>query len=715
MHHRRLLLALATLTTSAHAVVVRGRVTTPFGVPVPYARVVLIQGTRAVGDTISAPDGTYEIRTTLSGRFLLLTSRSPLVQIGAPFYAGALDLLTRDIALSPNTIYPTPPASNPTQVIVIAPPQLLPYATLLPELRPLPATFLLERGATGSPAYLYTQGASPAQTQIRIADVSAEDLGGRFNLATLSTSGLAALTLASALTLTEAPSLPDAEAATLTLHTPLAETLHPTLLYTGDAGPLATLRNEAVAAATFRRADLLASFARFDTANGNRSAAVPYHIATTAANAGYHISAVTSFRATFRQDVSAVALAPFFGVARSGKDANQDLYASATFTTSTARNWTNTLRYGLARKREQSYLFIPIPTQLLTVNGTTALVTLPGAPPREDQATNRDEATYLTDSPFRPWLHPALTLRYQNERALDQAPSYRQTLTRTHLTALPTFSGDLLRHRLFYTAASTLDYSRTYHFNAAPILGLTYAPVRPSPRRFRGTILRATAATAFREPSLLESITPATPRARTYTLAADQQILPNLTLTGTYFHHQFSHDYELRTQSSSTQQAAFTPTLAYRTQGVTLDLHYHPYPRIQLAAGYTYLASLVEQSATTTGLLTAVAGARPFHRPPNTAFATAQYAGPRFTAVFKATLAGRSDDSTTLATLQLPNRNLSPGWVSLDTNASLVLTHRITAFTTLTNLTDSRTIAPIGYTSTPFLVRAGLRIRLGKE
>jgi outer membrane receptor protein involved in Fe transport len=63
----------------------------------------------------------------------------------------------------------------------------------------------------------------------------------------------------------------------------------------------------------------------------------------------------------------------------------------------------------------------------------------------------------------------------------------------------------------------------------------------------------------------------------------------------------------------------------------------------------------------------------------------------------------------------LPNRDLSPGWLSLDANVTYALTHRITAFTQLTNITDNRHIAPIGFTSTPFLIRSGLRIRIGGE
>lgn len=722
------------LATPAHAVFVRGRVTTPLGVPVAYARVQLIQGKRTVGEGISGPDGSYEVRTGLSGRFVLLTSRVALVQIGDPFYGGALDSLTVDVVLVPREIYPAPPASPPVRPFVVRSPELLTEAELVPALRGVPGSFLVQRGPAGSPAELFVQGAGPAATQVRMDEVSAEDLGGRFNLATLGASGLAGTAVAPAVLLTAAPGLPDAQAATLALRMPQAETLHPNLVYTGDAGNQAALRNEALATLAYRRVDLLGSFARYDTANGDGGSAVPFHLATAAANVGYHLSAGTSLRGTLRRDVAASALAPFFGIARSGKDASQDLYVTGEFDTVTSRAWRNTVRYGLVRRREQAYLFAPVLAQSLTLNGATAQVKLPGAPGREDRVTDRDEATYQTNYPVREWLHAGLLLRYQNERGVDLAASsqpgsqpgsqlgsqlglqvsYREALTRTHFTAVPALSGQV-RHRLFYTAGATLDRSPVYGFNAAPNLGITYAPVRPGTRRFRGSVLRASAATGFREPSALEALQPGTPRSRVFLLAEDQQIVSKLMVTTTYFHRQFSHDYELRRQAGAAQQAVLTPTLAYRTQGVTLELRYHPLPRVRLGGAYTYLASLTEQAAGTDGLLNAKVGARPFDRPAHTGQAMAQYTGPRLTASFLAAFAGRSDGSTMLAGLVLPNRDLSPGWVSLDANAALVLTPRVTVFTQLTNLAGSRTMAPVGFASAPLLVRTGLRIRFGAE
>src|SRR5271163_3558972 len=58
---------------SAHAVVVRGKVTDPLGAAVVNASVQLVQGTRMIAITHSGVDGSFEIRSTAPGRFRLLT------------------------------------------------------------------------------------------------------------------------------------------------------------------------------------------------------------------------------------------------------------------------------------------------------------------------------------------------------------------------------------------------------------------------------------------------------------------------------------------------------------------------------------------------------------------------------------------------------------------------------------------------------------------
>ncbi len=752
---RKLLPVLLLAAAPAHAVIVRGHVTSPSGVPLAGARVQLIRltgGARNAADTISGVDGAYEIRSSLAGRFLLLTSASINTQqfqpqVGEPFYAGRTDLVTVNIALDTAAITAQSSAEQtgretPLQQLAaptaqIAPDRLLTEATPLLELSALPGVFLVQLGQTASPATLFLRGA-PVD-KLLLDGTAIERLGGGFDLGRLTSTGLSAVASRPALELTPGPNPLDgldADAGVLALHTALASTLHPTLVYSGDAGTLSTVRNEATVTLAHSRVDALLAFSRLNTDNDRPASSV--HLITYAANVGYFISAGTSLRATLRDDTSAAPLTSpfaFYRVQPLGKEAAQNLYSTFAFDTHTSFGWHNQLRYGLVRERSQTFNFFTpltgLPVTITGANGDSAsgVATFPQHPPREDLVSDRDQFAYQTDYAFAPFLTAALTARYDSERGADLLATGSEHAERIHLFAAASLAGEI-RHRLFVQASGSVDHSSLLGLVGTPRLGLTYTPVRPDPRRFHGTSLHLTAATGAREPSLAEQFAlPAAAlyaRSRALDAGVDQNLYRGkLTLRATYFHQQFSHQTELLSQIPLTLSDA----LAYRAQGLESDLRYQPRPRLLFHGGYTYLASLVERSAATPaftpqfaatpiGALTALPGARPFNRPPNTGFAAIQFTGPTLTASLRAVFAGRSDDSTNLAanpSLLLPNRDLSPGYTALDASFTYAFTRHLTLYTQLTNLLDNRQIAPLGYLSTPFLIRTGLRIRLGRE
>ena len=617
--------------------------------------------------------------------------------------------------------------------------QLLTHAGAIPELRPLPGAFVIELGQTGSPAQLYRRGAPVERTVID--GVSAERLGGGFDLATVTTGGLAAIASEPAVEVS-ADANPmrdvDAEAGTLSVATAKAATLHPVLTYSGDAGTLSTSRNEAIGSFVYRRADVLASYARLNTDNDLPARRI--HAITTSANLGYQISGNTSLRVTLRDDVSAAPMASpyyFYGVAPETKLATQNLYGGFTFETRTAGNWHNLLRYGVVRERSQGYDFATpatgVPVTIVGANGYRAVGTasfLP-VPAREDDVTNRDEGTFQTDYPLTRWLSSLLAVRYQDERGADLPTAFTYGPTRVkriHLSFAGAFQGEI-KHRLFFVASGLLERASGYGLHGAPSVGLTYAPVRPGTRKFRGTSLHLTGATGFGEPSVLDQALAAHPvysRSRTFEAGVDQTILPRkVWLRTTYFHGQFSHQRE----TLNVAPVALSDALAYRSQGVTFEARYQPKPRLLLAGGYTYLASLVEQSKATPsfnaglpgiaiGATTALTGARPFDRAPGTGFLVTQITESKYTASFKAAFASRSDGTTGLVLnpgMLLPNRNLSPGYSALSADFTASVGHAVLLYAEFENLLDNRNIAPIGYLATPLRVRVGLRIRLGRE
>ena len=757
---RRAVLISLLLTLPAQAVVVRGRVLDPLGRPLPGARVQLIRGPSNLADAIAGADGAYEIRSSASGRFLLLTSSSvravyPAVQIGAPFYAGRADIVKQNIFLDPSYLSPqvsaeTALSATPLPELAAAPSQiaadaLLTAARFLFHLRQLPSVFVVEQGTTGTQADLYVRGAGPQTIKVKIAGVSAEDLGGGFNLATLSTTGLAGIDPAVSLELAPG-ALPqaglNAESGLLFVEPYAAHETRPSLTIIGDAGNLSTFRGEGDGEITRKRADLRGGFSRFDTDSGTPTLA--FHLASGELNAGYHISAGTSLRLLARREVSGAPLAlplDIFRVQPLGKDASQNLYSSFTFETVTLRGWRNRVSVGVVRKRRQLRDFtLPVQTVPITLRDSSGAAVsgipdLPQLPAREDLVNNRDQATY--DTSYSTTQNHTLLARvsYASERAADLLPSSSARFRRTHIFVSTGASGNLfsgrLHHRLFYELSAAVDHSSTLGWLGAPRAGLTLVPVFPGTRRFRGTTLHATAASGFGEPGLRSLVftqaagsrAPA-PRSRTFSFGADQVILPQkLTFAVTYFHGQYAYQDELLAFRS------VSPTLAYRTQGVELSGHYQPLPRVTLSGGYTYLASLVEQTAERAalnpqlpnepiGALGALAGSRPFNRPPHTAWLAAHYVGSRFSAGVDGSFAGRSDGTSGLAqtpALLLPNHGLSLGYADLNANAMYRLGRHVAVYTQLDNLLDERHIAPFGFLSTPFLIRTGLRLRLGGD
>jgi vitamin B12 transporter len=798
------------LALPARAVIVRGTVTNPLGAPVANARVQLVQGRQVAAFTVSGPDGTFEIRSTAPGRFVLLTSAAAFTpSIGQPFYGARTAVVTRNVVMEYTTVTAQLSATSTGRLTPInelaTPITLIPQAALATDLsvvnnlRQSPGVEVVQTGQTGGPAALYVRGGSPDANKILIDNQPAENIGGRFDFSTIPTIALVGVELNrgpnSALYGT------GAEASVAALSTQRGDALRPVLNYTGDAGNFHTYRNEATVSGALPKLDYLAAFSRFDTSN-----ALPrdeYHATNAIANLGYSIFSNTQARFTLR-DTNADTGLPgphdIYGLSASAKQSDQDLYSGFTIENQFDGNWHNLARYGITRKREQVQQFAPVgipyatlqPDGLFTISYYGDLVTLRGAngytaagqaailAPTFDTVSNRDNLYYQSDYTFPHRITALFTFDYENERGRLLAPNAPANLQdrivkRTNYLYTLQLQGDI-KHRVFYSLGGGVEQNDLYGLAGTPRLGLAYVPVLPGHRIFRGTRLRANIATGVQEPSLTADLTslylrlaetnnqpaiaaynvaPITAeRSRTYDFGIDQNILrQKLILKAGYFHNQFNHQLETVDANGLEQYfgipaniatqlpAASLNSLAYRTQGLELELQYQPLAHLFLHGGYTYLASLVEQSFATDavaaangtpttnpnlpgiaiGALSPLVGSRPFRRPPHTGFFAVQYTTSRFSTAIKGALASRSDDSTFQLgsdlqhgnTLLLPNRNLDFGYAKLDLSGLFALTSRVTAFTQLDNLLSQQHIGPIGYPGLPFTIRAGLKIRIG--
>ena len=795
------LVAVALFTLPAQAVIVRGKVLTPFDLPLGNVRVQLVQGHQIIAFAITQMDGSFEIRSSAAGHFLLLTAAAPYIpNIGEDFYGGATGVVTRNVVMQFTTFnsqlvvtssgIPAPIQQVPSVATLIPQAALTTQVGIVNDLRQSLGTFLVQTGQAGGRTTLYIRGGGADANKVLTDGVPSTNIGGYFDYSPVSTIALTGPELYrganSALQGT------GAEAGIVNLSTTHGTSPSPVLNYTGDAGNFYTYRNEGIVSGVYGKLDFLAGFSRFNTSN-----ALPldqYHTINSIANIGYAIFTNTLARFTLRNTTSAVgqpSAHDIYAVSSSGKQADQDIYSGLTIENTLAGNWHNLARYGISRQREQLQQFTPTGEPVTTIiNGTPQttyygnVVTLRGGNgytatgqaafilPAYDSVSNRDELYYQSDYRFPLRIATLFSFHYENERGrlLNPATQQNQIIKRTNYLYTLQIQGDILQ-RLFYSFGGAIINNEVFGITGTPRLGLTFDAIRPGARPYQGTLLRANLATGVQEPSLIAqltslytrlqqtgnaagiaayNITPITSeRSRTYSLGIDQNILnQKLILKANYFHNQFDHQlefigargleryFDIPANLADQLPPASLNSLTYLAQGVEAELDFQAFSHLFLRGGYTYLDSLVEQSFSNDavapatnpnlpgipiGALSPLVGSRPFRRPPNVGFFSAQYTVEKFSAAVKGAVSSSSDDSTFQLnndrnggnTLLLPNRNLDFGYLKLDINGTYAANKYITVFTQLDNLLSQQHIGPIGYPGLPFTFRAGMKIRIG--
>jgi vitamin B12 transporter len=607
----------------ARAVIVRGTVTDPLGAAVAGARVQLIQGKKVAAFSISGPDGSFEIRSTAPGRFLLLASAPSFTpNIGQDFYGGRTDVVTRNVTLEVGAVttavtvtatgIPTPLQQVSSPVTLIPSSDLATQVGIVDDLRQSPGVAAVQTGQYGGVTSLFVRGGNSTANKVLIDGIPAEDVGGVFDFGNVSTTGL------SGLEFYRGPNSvlygSDAGASVVSLNTPQGSSTRPVLNYSGDAGNFHTYRNEAALSGAYNRLDYYGAFSRFDSSN-----ALPldrFHAATSVANIGYNLTANTTARFTLRNAVSASGLPgahDFYGISADGKQGDQDIYSGLTLENRALNSkWHNLVRYGIARKREQehsfnnvgqpiTYNFTDLPCSdpdagcftlyfgnevtIRGANGYTATGQASFLLPNENSVSNRDELYYQSDYTFSPHFIALLGFRYENERGSFVEPDFgeNEIIQRTNYQYTLQFQGDI-KNRLFYSLGGAVEKNHLYGVAGTPRIGLAYVPVRPRAGWFKGTKLRANVATGVQEPNLaiefqslykqLElagntdaiaqfHISPVgAQRSRTYDIGIDQNILgQKLIFKAGYFHNIFDHQLEGVQSGALQQYFGFPPSV----------------------------------------------------------------------------------------------------------------------------------------------------------
>jgi iron complex outermembrane receptor protein/vitamin B12 transporter len=658
--------------TAAYAVIVRGTVCDPLGRPVAGATVQLLSHGKPVGKVTAAADGTYTIEATESGRFTVAaTAANFYTSVTDSFFGASTDNVTQNVVLQIATLrqeitvtatgVPTPLEQLSSPVTLIPRADLATQVGIVDALRLSPGVQVVQTGQTGGATSLFVRGANSDASKVIVDGIPAEDIGGRFDFGTVSTTGLAVPGDTSpALELYRGPDSvlygTNAAAAVVVLSTPHGTSSRPLFDYSGDSGNFHTYRNELAVGGAHRRLDYYGTVSRLNTSNSLPNA--EYHSVTGAANLGYSFTANTRARFTIRNADSANGLPgayDFFGIAANGKQEDQDLYSGLTLENRTVSGWHNLVRYGIARKREQSSTYSATGQFLndayggdyygrqVTIRGangytatgrailTYACYSSPCYPQTDYVVSNRDQLYYQSDYTFPHRIVGLFGFRYEKERGSFVYPAFfeNEPTRRDNFEYTLQFSGDI-GSRLFYSVGGAVEKNHLFGVAGTPRIGLAYVPVYPGGGLLRGTKFRANVATGVQEPSIIDEYTSlygellqngdtkdiqaynVTPmgalRSRSFDIGVDQNIAGDkLVLKLGYFHNQFSHQVEY--VDSGTLNAyfgisGFIPnfygadlnSLAFRAQGFESELQWQPTAHIFARGGYTYLDAVVEQS-----------------------------------------------------------------------------------------------------------------------
>jgi iron complex outermembrane receptor protein/vitamin B12 transporter len=664
LRRTHLLLALVSLATApVHAVIIRGTVTDPLGAVVIGARVQLVQGTAVIALGRSDVDGAFEIRSTASGRFRLLTSAATFTPaVGQEFYGGVTDVVPQEVVLEINSVtesvtvtatgIPTPLQQSSAAVSLVSPLNLATRLGVSDELRLAPGIEVVQQGQTGGVTSLFVRGGNSTANKVLIDGIAAEDVGGVFDFGTVAQTAVASIETYRGPNSVLYGS--DAGASVVSLSTPRGDSIRPVLIYTGDGGNFHTYRNQGELSGAHRRLDFYGAFGRLDTSNALPRDA--YKVATSAANIGYTLLPQLQARFTIRNTFSKTGLPgahDFFGISNDAEQADQDLYSGLTLESRTNEGrWHNLARYGIARKREQARQYTDVGTpgpygeyfgNVVTIrgaNGYTATGQADFFTPNSDSASLRDELFFQSDYAFSRRFTGLVGFRYQNERGsfVDADFGENEAIKRRNYEVTLQFQGDI-KNRLFYSAGGAIEKNHLYGIAGTPRIGLAYIPVRVANRKLRGTKLRASAATGVQEPTLalqfaslysailtygdpadlaLYHVTQGTAeRSRSYEVGIDQNLLgERLVLRSGYFHNIFDRQLEGVDYNGLQQYfgipaslanpngiyEAYTNSLAFRAQGIESQIEWQALSHLFVRGGYTWLDSGVIQSFATDAL-----------------------------------------------------------------------------------------------------------------
>ncbi len=514
---------------------VRGRALDPLGDVVPYAKVDLLQKSIVIQSTTTDREGRFEFNVVISGRYYIRIKATGFqVKESETVFLPPMGIVQIDLALPIGTlrqqfvVSATGTEVSASQVgasVSVIDNQRLELANkldVLEVLRSVPGVQVVQTGQRGGVTSLFIRGGNANFNKVLIDGVPANDIGGSFNFANLSTTGVEQLEL-----LRSPNSVlygTDSLGSVVNITTRRGASSVPEFTYSADGGNFRTARQEISLAGALRQIDYFSDLSYFKTRNALPNSA--FRNQTYSGNFGWKANRTTDIRLNIRHTSVALGLPSaldFYGIPDDSSQRDRTTRIGVTARNQTTTRWHNLVRF--ASNGLNLNFTNPTPTgeafdpfgfganflgnqvtikaaNGFSVNGR-AILDFGGIYPQLfDVNTLRRSLYTQSDFNLKPDLKTTFGFRFENTHGFTATSSSRSTTERKSLGAFMQAHGRIWR-RTYLTAGLGLEKNAIFGFAVTPRVSLGYYLRQGASGTFlNSTKLRFNFGTGIKEPSV---------------------------------------------------------------------------------------------------------------------------------------------------------------------------------------------------------------------
>ncbi|HUB77216.1 MAG TPA: TonB-dependent receptor [Bryobacteraceae bacterium] len=779
------ILSVLTYSAVAHAQgTIHGTVEDPLGAVVPSAQVTLAQNGSNVGQTTSAADGTFAFDSLKPGRYHVAAESKGFAPYTSPEVSvNGSNITTLKVTLETGALKQeivvsatgseTPLAQVGASVALVDNQDIQAQNKLdvLENLRDIAGAQIVQTSQRGGITSLFIRGGESDFNKIMIDGVPANDIGGYFDFAQLSNSGVSSVEV-----LKGANSVlygADALAGVVNVTTQRGTSPAPELQISSDGGNFGSHFESVSVSGVYRQFDYFGLFSRFDTAGSYPNDF--FHNATYVGNVGWKPNDRTSVRVIYRKNLTDVGTPNgilLYGIEDAATQRNDNTYLNASLQDQTTSRWHNLFQF--AYGQFNSTYIDPFQVGQIDAYGDSLgnVVTIKGG--NGYSVTGQGILDYGG-------TYPEVSPDYEARRSAYWQSDYQLTadwtatggfryehedgegFTRNNYSYFIEGHGNI-GHRLYVTGGLGLENNAVFEFAASPRASAAYYLRKPSGNSFiSDSKLRFNFGKGIKEPSTYEQanqlwalLTPpqrsqfgvgqiGPERSQDLDAGFSQGLWKGrVRFDATYFHNRF---YNLITYldpseliliginpgaAEASEFGAYVNASSTRAQGGELEFNSDLGHGFRLRASYTRLDAVVTKAFGAPsynpefpnipiGAYSPLQGQKPFRRAPNSGSIGLYYGHGKFVGSFTGYMVGRRDDSTFLSdqyygnTLLLPNQNLDPAYQKFDLSGRYHVTSVVAVYTSMENLFSQHYAAAFGFPATPFTIRSGVTLTIGGE